>query len=251
VFPSLLPKLQAYETAQKQKWICRLFWIQLVGGMTLFVGLSGVIGVMNSFWIAYSWPPARLPVFVMGVLAGLLRREGEPVSASQKALTPEAWIGRTNVYFMSMLLLFGFVGVVENFAFDTGSAIWLQLSITWLQLQSISALTFEGSQSSSSAARLLTSKTALWLGRISYALYLVHEPLIQYIAWMLTGDLQQPNCEGQDTEDCVSVEEWLTSEERYIPMYCVPFVWVVSVAMAIVLNRAFEEPLRSRMRPRT
>jgi len=268
VFPSLLPKLQAYDDAQKRKLIVWLFWIQLVGGLALWIGLSPVpvIGAW-SFWAFYSWPPSRLAVFVMGVLAGLLRSQGKPVRAVEAKiptllpipsrcwtptgvdkLTPEEWQSRSNWSFGIMLALFAVIAAVQHVQ-EMGASVWLQVSITWLQLQSISALTFEGNKSLT--ARLLTSNVALWLGRISYALYLVHLPFIQYIAWMLHGSIQQPNCDSlfEDADDCVSVEEWFGDEKRDIPMYCVPIVWVGSVVMAFPLNRLFEEPMRKLLRP--
>merc|ERR1712228_887437 len=40
------------------------------------------------------------------------------------------------------------------------------------------------------------------------------------------------------------MDEWL------IPVWCIPVMWILSIIMAILLNRFVEERLRKRLRPR-
>eukprot|EP01084_Bolivina_argentea_P240970 404648_1 len=84
VFPSLLPKLQRYTNRAKQSWIVFHYCLQLLIGLTVYIALQFVPFLSGfAFNLATMWPPTRLPLFIMGILAGLLRNEGVPIRQSQ------------------------------------------------------------------------------------------------------------------------------------------------------------------------
>ena len=90
IFPSLLPKLQKHSVHKKQKWIAVLCWIQFIGG-GLLVAILIFSVPFAAFHVGTFWPPSRLPVFIMGVFAGLLRNEGHPIWAKQETWTLQNW----------------------------------------------------------------------------------------------------------------------------------------------------------------
>ena len=160
------------------------------------------------------------------------------------------------------LLSFIIIGILENhLTHELGSAVWMQLGIAFVALEWIVSLSFD--DGTSITAKIFTSKMALFLGEISYPLYLFHEPFIQYLCWINYGDISKPQCEfkaeleceeldidcGYDTVDPCKVEweEW--QNKRLIPVWNVPIVVVVSLLAAVMLNRFIEEPLRKKLRP--
>merc|ERR1712053_31374 len=68
-----------------------------------------------------------------------------------------------------------------------------------------------------------------YLGRISYGVYLIHLPVHQYISYIAYGQS--------------------AAESLYIPIWCIPVMWIISVILGILLNRFIEEPLRKKLRP--
>ena len=267
-FPSLFPKLQRFSVDEKKKWIVIMFWIQFIGGIllvatTFIFAPSTMIGMNSSQWaftIGTYWPPSRFPVFIMGVLAGLLRNEGLLTEI------PRPWTSdRLAVFFLISFLV---VITIENYEPSEQwtltiadaeiqvfriSAVWMQLGIAWWALQFILSLTFEdGSDNrprgTSRVSKILTSRVALECGRISYAVYLVHDPLIQYFCWMNYGAISRPKCEyGGDWECESGWNEFYDS--RQMPMWNVPLLWIVSIVLAVLLNRLVEEPMRRLLRP--
>merc|ERR1711951_144199 len=100
----------------------------------------------------------------------------------------------------------------------------IQWVVAWWVMEFIISLTFEDD---SFVSKLLTSKLALYLGRISYAVYLIHLPVHQYISYIAYGE----------------------SDDIYIPIWCIPIMWSISIILCILLNRFIEEPLRKKLRP--
>merc|ERR1712173_511789 len=88
------------------------------------------------------------------------------------------------------------------------------------------SLTFEDE---SVVSKLLSSKLAVYLGRISYGVYLIHFLVIQYISYIAYGET--------------------AVDASFIPIWCIPVMWIISVILGILLNRFIEEPLRKKLRP--
>jgi peptidoglycan/LPS O-acetylase OafA/YrhL len=67
----------------------------------------------------------------------------------------------------------------------------------------------------------------LFLGRISLPLYLVHEPIIQYVAWIARPD-----------------QFWINGLPTPMPAWGTVVVIPVSFVLAILLERYVESPAR-------
>ena len=245
IFPSLLPRLQRFDVAEKRKWIVWNYWIQLVVG-------TAVIWIADTFpWdIALGsgahewqwWPPMRLPVFVMGILAGLLRTDGLPVQAEQDEMRPSHWRKKSDQMAFSMIVFFVVVPAMRYFKWVVFKVKFVKIIMVWFQLQLIQSLTFEGGDSHSVCYQALTHGVTLEFGRISYALYLIHWPIRDYFQWMMAV-VNDPNC-----------EDWTQAGEcgegvDLDPWWSVPVLITASVFAAFILNRYFEEPLRKCLRP--
>merc|ERR1711973_969178 len=82
----------------------------------------------------------------------------------------------------------------------------LQSVVAWWAMEFIISLTFEDE---SVVSKLLSSKLAVYLGRISYGVYLIHLPVHQYISYIAYGE----------------------SDNMYIPIWCIPIMWIISVIL--------------------
>merc|ERR1719334_2904890 len=190
IFPSLLPRLQRYTAQQKQKWLIGHFVIQLLIPIVFTVGgglISEEMG-WTGFGISYVWPPARLPQFIMGVLAGLLRNEGLGMRAGHSSWTTKQWSKCSNIMGALWVVFFVVISVIVNLlriGLSTGTSNFevalIQWVVAWWAMEFIITLTFEDD---SFVSKVLTSKLALFLGRISYAVYLIHLPVHQYISYI-------------------------------------------------------------------
>merc|ERR1719295_2546979 len=185
------------------------------------------------FLAAYFWPVARLSQFIMGVLAGLLRNEGLGMRAGHSRWTTKQWSKCSNIIGASLVVSLVVLSVIVNVVGIDAvnlAVFLLQYAVAWWAMEFIISLTFEND---SFVSKLLTSKLALFLGRMSYAVYLIHLPVHQYISYIAYGESDLTNIEV----------------EFYIPIWCIPIMWIISIILGILLNRYIEEPLRKRLRP--
>jgi len=256
IFPSLLPRLQGYNTEEKQKWIIGHCVFQLFIPMVMFGGgivVDHTYSVVYGFWSAHTWPVSRLPQFVMGMLAGLLRNEGRGMRSGHRRWSVEQWGVYVDTVATLSVPVLVILCVIASRDAETQNvmSLYSQFLITWWALEFIVSLTLD--EGTSVVSKVLRSNMALFLGRISYALFLVQLPILQYLCWIIHGQTTggSPQCGDGDISDCereimmVAVkEEWL------IPVWCIPVMWTASGIMAIVLTRFVEEPLRKRLRPR-
>ena len=242
LLPSLLPRLQRLNVASKRRWIVICFWLQLVVGVALLM-----VAQELQWWppVVMWWPPLRLPLFVMGLLAGLLRVDGHAMQAHQDEMQPNHWKSKSDalaatltllLLTMPFLLEFGYVSFGDSE--DThDNGYWLELGMAWWWLQLIQSVTFV--QGSSVCYRLMPSKLMLALGRLSYALYVVHWPLARYWFWAAAA-IREPEC----------LESLELKCKNYKPWWLVPVLSVISLAVAFVANRFVEEPMRKCLRPK-
>jgi len=74
VFPALFPVLLRIDDCFQKIRI--MYWVQLVCFIIpyfIYISIYGEEGIDNAYWVARAWPLSRLPVFVMGCLAGIER----------------------------------------------------------------------------------------------------------------------------------------------------------------------------------
>lgn len=65
--------LQEYSIDSMRRWIVVHYFLQIVFGVACFLALYFAGYPDLAFVFSTFWPPSRFPVFIMGVLAGLLR----------------------------------------------------------------------------------------------------------------------------------------------------------------------------------
>merc|ERR1719461_1285135 len=120
---------------------------------------------MIGWGVSYLWPPVRLPQFIMGVLAGLLRNEGLGMRAGHSSWTTRQWSKCSNIMgaslVVSLVVLSVIVNVVGIDALNL-AVFLLQYVVAWWAMEFIISLTFEDD---SFVSKLLTSKLALFLVR--------------------------------------------------------------------------------------
>jgi peptidoglycan/LPS O-acetylase OafA/YrhL len=190
VFPWLLRWHQTQTDRSLNRWIKILAVVQAV----VFFALSFAIGLVDSwwaFWASHAWPVSRLPVFDMGLVAGLLMlRRDRPdrdttlrvmgVSIDQK----RRWARRVDWHagvFAGFIIGLSALQITGDI--DLLGSWWMQGVFPYATLVVIVGLSLTDREAIPYTQRLLNRPALLYLGRISLALYLIHEPIIQYVAW--------------------------------------------------------------------
>jgi len=261
-YPSLLPKLQAYSIEQKLRGISNHFWIQMIVGSFFFGFVYAIRSYDLAFCVAAWWPPSRFSVFIMGVLGGLIRLESpwlyRPRSSILFWIKPDnAWTcsaqeWATAVDRESAIVTISFVLVMigENFTVHTvygiSSHIWFQFLLPISQLTIVYGLSMDNGLSRTS--RMLRSRVVLFFGTISYALYLVHEPIIWYICWITYGTQSKPSCIRENSIACEKSWE-IYDDQRLQPVWCIPVHLLISIILAVFLHHLVEKPARNCLRP--
>jgi len=165
----------------------------------------------------------------MGVLAGLLRNEGIGTRSGDSFLSKWKWSTCSNVIgALLLVLLMAYIVIMNVTGIPTifHGLHFIQYPVTWCAMEFIISLTFEDE---SAVSKVLTSRVALYLGRISYSVYLIHFPVQQYISYITNGES--------------------AAEPLYITGQHQIGMWTFSIFLGILLNRFIEEPLRKKLRP--
>lgn len=238
VFPLLLRWHQNQTDRSLNRWITILAVVQAV----VFFVLSFAIGSVDSFWAfwaSHAWPISRLPVFDMGLAAGLLMlRQRRPdrdtavrvmsVSTDQKHRWARRVDGCAGTF---AVFVIGLSSLQVAGGIDLLGSWWMQGVFPYVILVVIVGLSMTSREENSYTQRLLSRPVFLFLGRISLPLYLVHEPIIQYVAWAARP-----------------AQAW--SFEMPMPLWGVAIVLPVSLVLATLIERTIETPARNFIRAR-
>ncbi len=238
VFPWLLRWHQNQSERSLNRWVTILAVVQAV----VFFGLGFAIEPVDrwwAFWASHAWPISRLPVFDMGLVAGLLvlrqgraerdsavRVMGVPIEQKRRWARRVDWHAGTFVFFLIGLSALQIVGGI-----DLLGSWWMQGVFPYTILVIIVGLSVTGQEATPYTQRLLSRPAFLFLGRISLALYLIHEPIIQYVAWAARPD-----------------QAW--SFNMPMPPWGIAIVLPASLALATLLERTIETPARNFIRAR-
>jgi peptidoglycan/LPS O-acetylase OafA/YrhL len=282
-FPSLLRYYSHKSDEELLSTILTMWWLQIITGVVIFI-IFGMFEPSLAFYGSTFWPPSRLPVFVMGICAGILvlrYPEGSMpwFSDGQWYLSLQSLYCRcccvksfpllekdrfSNILtWQSVQLL---VVTLATFVIDTVvryggtgggifGAFWLQLLNPFAQLNLIVALS--RSDVVSPVSKFLQSPSLQWLGGISMSLYLIHYVLLFYLRWALYGHktLEWPTtqvCAEYDDDDAARFrchdENDKFFDDYALPDWSVAVILPASILFAALLFYGVEEPLRKRFR---
>lgn len=224
--PRHLPRAQRKTDHELVRSIINMYWLQLFTAIFIFFGLVAFVGFWPAFALATFHPITRLPLFYMGMYAGLLclRYPGGdlpwptscfkffPVNANNKSKrsvdttkdrehsnsteehglrATQFWSRASVLHSWQLLILTLTVSLVDAYVkFKLGGdSIFGEV---WLQAivpyaQLSLIVALSRDGGASLAARVLCRPFAQWLGKISMSLYLVHYPLIFYTCCIIHG----------------------------------------------------------------
>jgi peptidoglycan/LPS O-acetylase OafA/YrhL len=192
-----------------------------------------------AFWASHAWPISRIPVFDMELVAGLLvlRQCGPGRNSAVRVMgasTEEKhrWARRVDRYaatFVASIIGLSALQVVAGI--DLLGSWWMQGVFPYPLLVIIVGLSVVSGEARPYTQRLLSWPALLFLGRISLALYLVHEPIIQYVSWAARPE-----------------QAW--GFNMPMPLWGVAIVLPVSLVLAMLLERIIGAPARNFLRAR-
>ncbi len=150
------------------------------------------------------------------------------VSVDQK----RRWARRVDGYAATFVVfMIGLSALQVVGGIDLLGSWWMQGVFPYAILVIIVGLSVTSREAIPYTQRLLSWPAFLFLGKISLALYLVHEPIIQYISWAARPD-----------------QVW--SFDMPMPIWGIFIVLPVSLVLATLLERSVETPARKFLRAR-
>lgn len=309
VLPWFLRGLERVSDGGLLRRLALCYYLQMGVGFALFFGMLPSTGYWPAFATATMHPISRLPVFLMGVYAGVLCARypavplvaapgavpagagGEGASAPRPAdvaattakptlgaaagssavmpwyptwlgvaplpvpaiwplVTQGDWGRTANLYAGGLLagtLAVGALDTAVNVLSGGGGilgGVWLQLIVPMAQLNVIVGVTRDGG--ASLAGRALRTPLAQWLGKVSMAVYLVHVPLIHYLAWAVKGAVNA----APPTLDCVGTDSACKDAasafvgNQLMPIWGIAVVPPAAIALGALVFYFVEEPAR-------
>jgi len=264
-------------------WVGLLAWVQFALGLAM--NFHGLPYVGRGYWPATGWVPSRLPLFMMGAVAGIAekRRADERWHAdtardrladrTQASATQCATRTDTAAFvYLATLALCSALSVLDEHAYSGALQLKHLGPLVQLVMPHVQLALLVGLQRSSSSlvARVCLHRSCQWLGRISVALYLCHMPIYQWLTLFLNGSVDwtlHGHIKGGDVAafeswakackfhnhsvslkpDC---QEWM-DVHNLAGVGWVPFVTILSLVTAWALERYYEAPARRLLRPAT
>lgn len=157
----------------------------------------------------------------------------------QDKIVEDNWLNITHNTSIILLAITVTFSAIDIFLYKLFGALFLQAVVPFAQLTVIVGLTRNSDQENNIAYRLLTTPLALWLGKLSMTIYLVHWILICYMTWIIYGhSLTWCNMFDKDA-DC---DDFL--EARLMPVWAIPVVIAASLLLSTIIFYGFEEPCR-------
>lgn len=158
----------------------RLRWgtaqLALLGGAAwLALGslALALAGTAHGEWVLRVFPPARLPDFIIGIVLGLIVVQGLQRATLDGTPERDGTSARWTLFEGSLLVLACLSPLV--WALAASKVLPATMGTSWFHLPAIAAAIYVVSlERGAISRRLLAARPLVWLGEISYALYLVH-----------------------------------------------------------------------------
>ena len=185
-------RLEKKSNGYLQNTIITCHFTQLVLGTLLYF-----VPHWTGYWLATAWPISRIPIFVMGVSCGILcKRMDSDTSDTLSTLLNKNWVLPLKSNLEANLLLY-VVCILSLFLAKTLKKdlllaregifnTFLQLFFVYMQAMMMITLCIGHSR----IANALKCSILQFLGHISYALYLIHEPVLYWINYMYFGPIE-------------------------------------------------------------
>lgn len=297
IFPALLQHFQWYTTEETQSALMLHYLLQfgisfamrtVLGKFCDGTSFVDMVLDQDAMWAARSWPITRLPVFVMGMLAGL-HRASSPNSFELPGMNAilrnsptlryatkdngQRWAWAVDMEVMFIVVI-GALVVVSMLLWreweDKENAEWqdMQLEATYdrasawfelfwtglipiLQLNIMYGLTFD-TERKSYTAKICCIPWVVWLGKMSFSMFLVQLPVRSYVLY-LTQLKRLPRCpqpsEIIDSDDAACQESWQAFyDSRNLPRWTVPLLCVLGIFVAWIVHVCIEEPVDKLLR---
>jgi len=236
LFPWFLKRHRGRTDAALNRSITILAVVQAVVFFALFICISIAMNPYpEAFWVAHASPLSRFTVFEMGVVAGLLvLRQGSSARdpgvrvmgvASGQSRRWAIMVDWCAALFAILIIAFSILEIAAKI--DSGGWWWMQGVFPFTLLQIIVGLSLAERDGTCLTARFLNWPPMLFLGRISMSLYLVHQPVIQYVAWIARPE-----------------QTWNGALPTPMPVWGNAVAIPMSLLLAVLLERYVETPAR-------
>ena len=279
VFPLALRWSQRLTRAELARNIVLLYWLQVLT-MLCFIVFSVLTGLGQPFINGTMNPLSRVPLFLMGVLGGILHLHNAGAEAHIWPTLPLCCTRCTasdansccgdcagNVDAWAAGLVTAFVAfIIPNvgWGLQTGGAVYLQAFAPMAQLALISALARggqgrgegQGPRGRCRCKSLLSSAPAQWLGKLSLAIYVVHFPIMNTFTWAVAGQLPvdvELRCESAFQPGTLARKRCEDARAEYfaaraLPVWAILPAFVASLVLAWTVYQLVEAPCRARLR---
>lgn len=205
LFPAIREPLKRVRPSKIRLFAFTLYCIQF-GSMAISTLI--VFDPEVGYWQARAWPPNRLPVFIMGMLAARQAElEASDAVHRQQCHDCSYWMGyhRATLLF-AFWMVFVSAGVVQQIVYDD---IWIsgamrlggEMVLPMLFYDLILALAYPAKLEKPPTwlHRLLSTLPFRWFANISLAVYVVHLLLIQYIVLVFYPRLEELELQRDDS----------------------------------------------------